>query len=202
MKTQNLIAATIVSASLFTVSCTKDLVRLEGEGAITTTTLQVDEFTGIDLEGVDNVYITYGAEQQVTVTGHPNIISRIRTDVFNNTWYIALENGNYGDYELTYHLTLPRIEKVVSNGTGNVEITDFISQDELSVRLVGTGNFLGFPLAVKNCSIDISGSGNCEVTVENRLDVNIDGSGRVYYQGSPIVHEDISGTGSVTHRNN
>jgi hypothetical protein len=202
MKNTKLITVAIIVATLLTTSCTKEYTSIEGFGTITTKTLQVDEFTGIRMEGVDNVFITYGAEQKVTVTGHPNIISRIKTDVSNNTWNIELERGTYGHYELTYYLTLPRIERIYNCGTGDVVINDFISQDELAVKIVGTGNFLGFPLAAKNCSIDISGTGDCEVTVEDRLDVNIDGSGHVYYNGNPIIHENISGSGTVSCVNN
>ena len=117
-----------------TTSCKKEYTSIEGFGTITTKTLQIDEFIGIRMEVGDNVFIKYGVEQKVTVTGHPNIISRIKTDVSNNTWNIELERGSYGQYELTYYLTLPRIERIYNFGTGDVVINDFISQDELSFK--------------------------------------------------------------------
>lgn len=202
MKTKKIISAAIVMAGIFTVGCTKEYFQIEGEGALITETLQIDDFTSIDLMGVDDVYITYGTEQKVTVTGHPNIISRISTEVSNKTWHMELEDGNYGRYELTYYLTLPSLEKVVSEGTGDVVISDFIPQENLSVSLIGSGSFLGFPLEVANCTINISGTGDCEVSVTNRLDVSIIGSGNVYYKGNPVIHEDISGSGSVLAQNN
>jgi hypothetical protein len=103
---------------------------------------------------------------------------------------------------LTYYLTLPVIENITSNGTGDVVVTDFISQDNLSVKLIGTGNFDGFPMTVKNCNVDIYGTGDCEVSVETRLDATIIGSGSVYYKGNPSINTNISGSGSVIQMNN
>ncbi|MCP4310869.1 MAG: hypothetical protein GY790_06365 [Bacteroidetes bacterium] len=197
MKNIKIITAAIMIATLTTISCTKENVLIEGTGSILTETLHIADFSRINMEGIDDVNISYGPVQEVTVTGHANIISRIRTEVSNDTWYIELENGNYGDYELTYYLTLSTLEQVTTSGTGNVVVRDSIRQDDLAVTLFGTGSFLGFPLTSQNCSIVISGTGKCEVSVENSLDVSIDGTGIVYYKGNPSVHSDISGTGSA-----
>lgn len=146
--------------------------------------------------------ISYGLEQEVSVTGHPNIISRVQTEVSNGTWDMELERGHYGSYELTYYITIPSIEEVSNIGSGNVTVVDPISVDQMKVYLLGSGSFFGFPLSASTCQVDISGSGECEVTVNNDLDVVIEGSGNVYYQGSPIIHEDITGSGRVVDANN
>jgi len=52
-------------------------------------------------------------------------------------------------------------------------------------------------LETDSCRIDISGSGVCRVTVQRELDVKIDGSGVVYYRGSPVIRSDIDGSGRV-----
>ncbi len=200
-KTQLVIVASIF-AGLMAQSCEKMDTKIEGIGAITTQILQVDEFSKISTEGVDNVNIFYGPVQEVSVTGHTNIINRIQTEVSNGTWYIELERGNYGDYELTYNLTIPTIEGVRNTGSGNVTVLDPISVDQMEISLIGTGGFFGFPLTASQCEVDISGSGNCEITVNTELDVVIDGSGSVYYKGSPVIHENIAGSGRVINSNN
>ena len=201
MKNLKLSIIGIAVAALLFNSCTKDYLHIVGAGTITTKTLQLNDFTSINMLGVDDVIISYGAEQKVTVTGHPNIIDKIKTKVSNKTWNIELEKANYGDYELTFYLTLPVIENITSNGTGDVFITDFINQDNLWVNLIGTGNLYCFPMTVKNCNVDISGTGNCEVSVETRLDATIIGSGSVHYKGNPFIHTNISGSGSVIQMN-
>ena len=201
MKTTKIILAAIISIALISQSCTKEYSKIEGFGPITTETLNLQEFTGIDMEGSDDVNIKYGTEQKVEVTGHPNIISLIKTDVTNEIWYMGLERGNYGRYELTYIITLPSIEKISYEGSGNVSITDPIEVDYMELSLMGSCNFKGFSLNAATCQVDITGSGNCEITAGDRLDVDINGSGSVYYKGTPTIHEDIAGSGSVVNSN-
>ena len=201
MKTRNIIIAASLFATIVTQSCTKEDSLIEGEGTITTETLVLEDFSGITIEGPDNVIISYGAEQKVEVTGHPNIISRIQTDVSNGTWQMSLENGNYGHYELTYYLTLPTIEKVGNTGSGNVSITDPMETTNLDIFLNGSGSFFGFPLSAQSCQVDIIGSGNCEVTANQELDVIIEGSGSVFYKGTPTIKEHITGSGRVVNSN-
>ena len=199
MKKSNVIIVAILFAGLLTQSCTKE--KVSGLGGIDTQILQVDPFTGIVAEGISDVYITYGETQEVKVTGHPNIISRVQTDVINGVWFIGLENGNYGSYELTFHLTMPAINTASSEGTGDIIITQFIDQPELEIDLMGTGSFKGFPIIVKDCRINIEGSGDCEVNVNEELDVRIKGSGNVYYKGIPSINTNITGSGTLISSN-
>lgn len=201
MKTQKIVLAAIIIASIATQSCTKEYALIDGTGEVTTETLMVRDFSGISMEGADHVIISYGSEQKVEVTGHPNIISRIQTDVTGGIWYMELERGNYGRYELTYHITLPSIEKISNTGSGNVTIADPMEQQYLEVILTGSGSLFGFPLRAESCQVDISGSGNCEITASQRLSVSIDGSGSVFYKGKPSVSETVSGSGMVTDAN-
>ena len=201
MKNSKMYIVAITIAGLMAASCTKEEVRIEGSGTITTQTLNIADFNKIASSGVDDVIINYGTEQFVEVTGHPNIIDRIKTDVHDKTWHCELENGTYGDYELTYYITIPSMEEVSTSGTGDVVITDSMNQQSMKIYLEGTGNFLGFMMTAENCQVDISGTGNCEVTVNSSLDVSIDGTGNVYYKGNPNIKDDISGTGKVIDAN-
>jgi hypothetical protein len=201
MKKINITIVAIAIVGLMATSCTKEEVRIEGIGTITTRTLNIADFDKIASSGVDDVIIKYGAEQYVEVTGHPNIIDRIKTDVHNETWHCELENGTYGDYELTYYITIPSLEEVSTSGTGDVVITDSFTQQDMKIHLEGTGSFLGFMLTANNCQVDIAGTGNCEITVNSSLDVSIDGTGNVYYKGNPNIKDDISGTGKVIDAN-
>ena len=201
MKTQNIIIAAILLGTIVTQSCTKEYDRIEGTGSIVTQTLNLRDFNGIAAAGADNVVISYGPEQKVEVTGHSNIISRIRTDVSNGIWYMELENGNYGRYELTYYITLPTIEKISYEGSGNIQVDGPMHVDYLELVLMGSCSFKGFTLNANYCQVDIVGSGNCEISAEKSLDVSIEGSGSVYYKGSPSIKNHITGSGSVINSN-
>ena len=201
MKTKNIIIASILLSTIISQSCTKEYQSIEGQGNITTETLYLQEFSGIAAAGADNVFISYGPEQKVEVTGHPNIISRIQTDVNNGIWQMELERGTYGKYELTYYITLPSIDKISYSGSGNVSVNSSMETDYLELSLLGSCNFKGFSMSADYCQVDISGSGNCEISAMKSLDVSIDGSGSVFYKGTPSIKDHISGSGRVIDSN-
>lgn len=201
MKTTSITFVIMVAVALLSQSCTKEYSRIEGIGQVTTETLNLDEFSAIRLEGADDVDIKYGPVQKVEVTGHPNIITLIKTDVRSGKWVMGLENGNYGNYELKYSLTLPVLSAVELIGSANVDILDSMETDEFDLYLMGSGDFSGFYLRSGISYVEIIGSGNCEITTDESMDVIIEGSGNVYYKGSPSLQADISGSGKVVNAN-
>jgi hypothetical protein len=201
MKTSSILLVALSLLAIASQSCTDEYSRIEGMGSITTQTLNIDNFSSILLEGADDVDISYGTEQKVEVTGHPNIISRIKTDVRNGRWDMGLENGNYGRYELRYSLTLPVITGVEIIGSSNVTIQDSIQVGQFDLLLMGSGSFYGFKLRSCQSFIEIIGSGNCEITTEEQMDVIIEGSGSVFYKGQPSIQTDITGSGEIVGSN-
>jgi hypothetical protein len=201
MKTTSITFVLLAAAALLSQSCTKEYSRIEGIGQVTTQTLNIDEFSAIRLEGADDVEITYGTVQKVEVTGHPNIISRIKTEVRNGRWDMGLQNGNYGNYELQYSLTLPVLTAVEVIGSADVDILDSMETGEFELFLMGSGSFRGFQLRAGQSYVEIVGSGDCEITSDESMDVVIEGSGNVYYKGTPSLQTDITGSGRVLNAN-
>ena len=202
MKTTNFILIAIAILSMAFQSCSDDLTTINGQGSIVSEVLDIDAFTSIALEGVDNLHIEYGEVQHVEVRGHANIIDLIQREVRNETWYIELENDRrYGHYDLTYYITLPFVESIANSGTGNVYIESEMAQEKIDIQLSGTGSYYGFKLATDECWVSISGTGSAEVTANSKLDVTISGTGSVFYKGNPQIHNSISGTGKLVSSN-
>lgn len=200
MKTSIKLFSALLAAIMIFQGCS-DSKRIIGEGSVITEELTLQEFSKIEAEGVDDVYISYGEEQKVVVKGHGNIIDLIEKDVINNTWNLRLKDGNYGKYELTYYLTLPTIEKVHTSGTGDVVINDEMYMDYFKLSLEGTGNFYGFNIVTKESDINIEGTGDCEITTSENIKISIEGTGKVYYKGTPSVESKITGSGKVINVN-
>ncbi|MCG8328727.1 MAG: DUF2807 domain-containing protein [Chitinophagales bacterium] len=169
-----LIFFTLSTALLLASSCNKDDDNapdtgcIKGEGTITTTTLSVADFTGVDLAFSSNVIVNQGSPQKVEATGHPNIIELIKTGVSDNIWTIALENGCYEDYELSVEITVPNINYLGLSGSGNLSINDFTDIAKLEASLNGSGN-----VDINNFNgtteFDISLSGNGDFTANKNI---------------------------------
>ncbi len=203
MKFLNLSIVAILIASLSFTSCDKDVLCTNGEGAIITKTLSIADFTGIDLQEAGDVFINEGPTQKVVVTGHSNIVNKLKTDVSGDIWDIDLGRGCYDDYELTVTVTVPNLETVYLSGAGNITINDFTGQNnDLTLDISGSGEILVNTFnSPGNLNANISGSGAItfyeEMTGVNKLDLRISGSGEFY---GFLVHADecevkVSGSG-------
>ncbi|PLK45479.1 MULTISPECIES: head GIN domain-containing protein [Emticicia] len=67
--------------------------------------------------------------------------------------------------------------------------------------LTGSGKIEAFGLRADNTDVQINGSGRCETTAYNYLDVYIAGSGIVWFRGAPRISHRISGSGKIIDAN-
>lgn len=179
----------LILGSLFFSSCSKDRNRIEGQGPIVTKTLQVSQFSGVDLAGAMKVIITQGPVQEVKAVGQSNIIDRLETDVHSGIWEVQLKDGSYEYEVLTIYITVPSINLVSLSGSGNINIDDFDHQTDLAIDIKGSGNLaLNEFNGVKNISVDVKGAGdvfaNAAIAGVQNLNINITGTSN--FVGFPI----------------
>ncbi len=217
----------IITALLFTAffSCSTDDNSIEENGPVTTKTLSVPDFSGINLTFSSNITITQGDTQVVKVTGHSNIIDKIITSVSDNILKFELEDDYYQDSELSIEITIPNLNHLELNGSGNFLVNDFTNQNKLDILLSGSGNvylnkFEGITdlyaaisgsgnikankkiTGLKNLSLNITGSGNYFVFKinSNNCTVNIAGSGHIELTAVKSLNVTISGSGDVYYK--
>lgn len=89
--------------------------------------------------------------------------------------------------------------EAVITGSGNIKLEGL--GDELDIKITGSGDVAAFNLDVVRARVEITGSGNAEVSVQDELDVKISGSGDVRYKGNPSLDVNISGSGRVVDAN-
>lgn len=92
------------------------------------------------------------------------------------------------------YIDTPVIETEMS-GAGNLVLAGVTNMQWLS--LSGSGTFHGFDFYSQSCRLELTGSGNAEVWVENILRGSSTGEGWVYYRGNPIVQMQLQGDGRV-----
>lgn len=82
------------------------------------------------------------------------------------------------------------------SGSGKIYLSG--SAGELRTSISGSGSVRAEDLKVKKLDATISGSGSCEIYVEDEIDARISGSGSVRYKGDPDhVNSRTSGSGKV-----
>jgi Putative auto-transporter adhesin, head GIN domain len=190
-----------------------------GSGNVVSESRTVSGFTKIDLSGAGDVIIEQNGTEALTIEAEDNLIPKLTSEVVNGTLRLG-EKSN-----LTIHLTKPVTYRVsmkdVSglmisgsgtvtastitapslavdlSGSGKITVGGTVDQQDLAIS--GSGEYQAKDLQTKNASVEISGSGNATVTVNDKLDAQISGSGQLTYYGNPPqVTQEVSGSGRVT----
>jgi hypothetical protein len=82
------------------------------------------------------------------------------------------------------------------DGSGNLQMSG--TADTQTVELSGSGSYDGANLTTGDANVTVSGSGDANVNVTDRLTAEISGSGSIDYTGSPdAVDRSISGSGDI-----
>ena len=90
--------------------------------------------------------------------------------------------------------------RTIIDGSGEVLLSG--ESQTADLRINGSGNIAAGDLFTGTCYANITGSGNIYTWVKDLLEVEISGSGNVYYYGdAPVVNTHISGSGQVIKKN-
>ncbi len=199
-------------------SCSKDVIH--GDGGIVTSERTVSNFSGIDISGSNNVFISYATAASVSVKGYDNLVSHYKTEVKNGKLYLHYdENMNIKNDNIQVYITMPYFDalglsgscsvnatgsfdntdalSVSTSGNGNINIED-ITADRYTIHSSGNSNISTLGVKAKTATVEVSGSSAVTLSVQDKLDVHISGSGKVSYKGEPTeINTDISGSGKV-----
>ena len=176
--------------------------NITGIGDIVTDTLDLSSFQSIKNTGVANTYVTVGDTQSVVLKAQQNIIDVITYEVNSSALEIGIQDNTSirESKGIVFEITIPEIEKIELVGVGDFELSGD-SQDELYIFLIGVGTVRAYNLEVDVCHITSTGVGNCQVRVNNTLNVTITGVGSVYYKGNPTISSTITGLGKLVDAN-
>lgn len=81
------------------------------------------------------------------------------------------------------------------SGSGSVVSAGVTNKQEIMIS--GSGNYAGRDLSSNETNIIINGSGSGLIRTNYRLDAVVNGSGRIFYSGSPKVTQNVSGSGII-----
>lgn len=123
---------------------------------------------------------------EINGSGKIVIINSYRTQRANYTI-----NGS-GDIEAK---VIAKEIKSKINGSGDLHL--FGQTQNHKIQINGSGDLKAKNLISNNCNITINGSGNADLSVLEKLDVSIVGSGDITYLGDPVIESNITGNGKI-----
>ncbi len=169
-----------------------------GSGAVESMEVELPAFEGVSVTGTCNVEIEIGEPQAVEFYAQSEVLEVMTSKVNNGVLEIGFKNGysvNTSE-EIRAEITIPSVNYAGITGAADFEFSG-AQQDVLDIYISGAGNVDAYDMPVNECTIRISGTGNCEVHVIDHLDVSISGVGNIWYRGNPTVDTDVSGVGNI-----
>jgi len=154
--------------------------------------LEIRTQSNIDLEP------TLPIEYRLTVVSLDSVLLSGVGDITVSdlvTPQLSLRLSGLGNVEVT-NLDADELD-VVHSGVGSFNISGTVNVQ--SINITGLGDYDARDLASLDAVISIVGNDNqtATVRVSDMLTVTINGNGKVFYIGNPIVDADITGSGSV-----
>lgn len=178
---KQLTTAILVTATAFgSVSCKKDLI---GEGAITTETRSIQNFTGIDLQMNGTVYYTKGETLKLDLSARESIHGMLETVVSDNKLVVRYRNGKTYDADETIRInvTAPDVSSFVLHTSGSIFVMNDIQPANLVLRSYGSGNIYLQRVFTNNIDAEstVSGRITAATGTANSERLKTDGSGKI-----------------------
>ncbi len=165
----------------------------------------VSGFTGIEVSGAIDLYISQGSSEAVAISANTEEIrARIKTEVRSGTLHIYFDGKGlnwkvWGNNKMKAYVTYKTLLKLEASGACNVKATDPIKQAELRMEMSGASDFSG-ELAISSLKLSASGASNVSIygTVAN---ATVDASGacniKAYDLQTEMCKIDASGASNV-----
>lgn len=173
---------------------------LAARGPVVSEDRQIDAATSVVLDTSGDLTIAEG-EPSLVIHAPAATLERLTAEVRNGELVLGVKPGTPGILlgRISYVLTLPSLERLELNGSGDVDSE--VSASSLEVELNGSGNLDIDSIDASSVSLDLSGSGEVEFSgTADDLEVAIDGSGDVRLDELAAARAavDISGSGDVS----
>jgi hypothetical protein len=150
---------------------------LRGDGNVVTEERSTGDFNQIQLNASADVFITQGNENQIVVKADENLLEVIKTDISGNALKIDVKGNIRGYTALEVHVTIKNLQKVLVNGSGDVQSRNKLQVKDFEVSVNGSGD-IDLDLDAVDVRTSINGSGDVNLSgVNGNFTLKIAGSG-------------------------
>jgi hypothetical protein len=197
------------------------ILTVRGSGNVVTETRDVHNFDRVVISGTNEVKLTQGLEESLTVTTDANLMNHIESEVRNGTLFIGNVEGISPSQPILFKLNVKEIIGLEVGGFVSVE-TGNIATERLDIDVSGISTLRMGKLETQNLTVHLSGSTMVELTdpgkvVEQKIvlsgsntyhapnlhsqrtEVSISGSGDATVLAIEVLNVVMSGNGSVNY---
>jgi hypothetical protein len=170
---------------------------VEGNGNRVTETRRVPEVSRVGNESQFDVDISQGDTFEVRVRIDSNLQRYVETRVEGDTLVIDSDRWTVDERQGPHVLiTMPRLGSLANNGSGSVFAAWFESEDDVELRLSGSGD-LAFEGSAPRIIADVDGSGDLHLSGDTEFaELTLEGSGDINANDLVAAGADVNVKGS------
>lgn len=172
---------------------------VDGTGPVVTETLMIDDVSGLNMQTSLDVRLKQGTPQSISLTAQQSLHDIIRVTAKDGICIVDAEQCFKTNKEAFLSITLPRMDMLSLDGSGNISGEGTFMVEDLEVDIDGSGN-ISVSVDAESLTLEIDGSGNISATGKtDELVAAIDGSGNIYAGDlkSASVEAEIDGSGDI-----
>jgi hypothetical protein len=194
-KSRTLTASLLILVLVASSGCSAVLGE-RGSGDVTTETREVDEFTGIALEGEGRVEIEVGDSTSLTIEAEDNLLPLLTSEVSGGVLVLGTTREVDPTEEIVYHVISTGVERLQVSGSGQID-SPVVGGEAVAIGVSGSGEVRVDDATANDIQVDISGSGFVEISGEaDTLEVTISGSGSLDAEALTVMTADVTIPGS------
>ncbi len=208
-----------IASGLFLQSCTFGAGNvIKGDGNVITTTHEVGDFKGIDIQGVFNITLIPGEGMPVVLETDENLQELISIKVRNKTLYVSqTKDGVFRHTKMELQIPYSAIERINVGGACKLFSDDALVAEKMLFDISGAADI---DLTLDVASLQTSVSGAANIRFDGRADkhnarlsgasniraeelhtldtrISLSGAGSANIHASETLDASLSGVGSI-----
>jgi hypothetical protein len=163
---------------------------------VKTETRNTGAFTSITSNCSADILLTQGATTLVKVEADEDVLAKVITQVDNGVLKVSIKGMIRNVKVLRVHITVPVIEAIQLNGSGDLLGMSMINASNLELGIYGSGD-MDLDLNAAGVKATISGSGDMKLAgIRSSLKLEVNGSGDFLGKNLQVELAEISNHGS------
>lgn len=166
-------------------------------GDVTIQERELEDFYGLELDGIGNAEVISSTEFKVEVRTHVNLLDNVITQIEGGILKIDL-TGNHKNIDvLEYKVYVPYCNYIRLEGVGNILCQDGYTSETLKIIQDGVGDIKLYNLSIVDLDAELQDVGNIDLSgITSNESVNLDGVGNynafnLLTDSAIVVHDGV-----------
>lgn len=187
------------------ISC-YDNICVKGIGDIVSDTVELDYFSGIEVQADCDVYVSAASKRDFRIEAQQNIIDELKTSIVAEDLVIDFNQCIGSNSGITIYITTPELDYLNVNSSGDLTVEDNFISESFTATLNTSGSITVYDsITTGTLQINCNGSGAIrfeDYIITSSLTTRHSSSGSVYINN--IMSNDIttylSGSGWILYK--